>query len=267
MELSYGLRRCPVHDVYIPQLLPMSPQAERQVSNESGALTTCAGATRCTYTSVDHHLPIVSAPMPASSVPPPLYYPAYRHHLQPDLPPALLVPNIMSTPRFPYARTSLADPSFGHLFSPPVQHITPAVANELATSHSLQTPETVQVFHSKPSYSYSALIAMAISASPKKKATLAEICGYITANFPYYSSYQTNWKKSISNCLTRNDYFKKATTSSSRNNYWVIDPLSKRKSLRQKAEANVIPNNNTSIIELFPSVMKKRQAVRVLLHA
>ena len=333
------LRRCPVHDHYIPQLLPLCPQSARQATgrfpfapDESGAITTCAGGaleTRCTYTSVDlptateqtrvHHPPLLSA----TSMPTLFQYPTHQHHLQPELPPALLLPNIVSTPilpRFPPARSSPTGPAFVYPFSPPFQFPTPpTVANELAPSHSppppqlslevcrahispalplssgssssvtagpsLQTPERMQEPNSKPSYSYSALIAMAITASPHKMATLADICRYITTTFPYYKDSDKSWKRSIRQCLTNNDCFKKAPFAPkeikhSRNNYWVIDPLSKkmflkggfrsprdRKRPREVEEADrvvYIPNKNTCITELVPSVVKKTQAVCVL---
>ena len=352
MELNYVLRRCPVHDHYIPQLLPVSSQVPQQATglpisrDESGATTTCAGlvlasgttttCARCSYTSMDHRLPTVSEQvglrqphMSASSMPTLFHYPVHHHrHLQPDLPPALLVPNIMTTPilpRFPPTSSSLASgithnsPAFGYPFTPPVQFPTPpAAANEVATLHSLppsqhvsppplstslpssvtpgpslQAPEKIQISHSKPSYSYSTLIAMAIKASPHKMATLADICRYVAATFPYYKHSDKSWKRSIRQCLTNNDCFKKAPFAPreikhSRNNYWVIDPLSKkmflkggfcspreRKHPRQTAEDEstssqfqvvCIPNENTSIIELVPSIMKKTQAICVLPH-
>ena len=324
------LRRCPVHDHYIPQLLPLCPQGARHATDrlpfaldESGVITTWAGGALETRLTVSeqtrvHHLPILSA---TSSVPTVLFqYSAHHHRLQPEIAPALLLPNIVSTPilpRFPPARTSPTGPAFGYPFSLPVQFPTQStVANELAPSPpsrlsleicrphispvlplssgsppsvtpgpSLQTRERMQEFHSKPSYSYSALIAMAITASPHKMATLADICRYITTTFPYYKDSDKSWKRSIRQCLTNSECFKKAPFAPkeikhSRNNYWVIDPLSKkmflkgsfrsrcdRKHLREVDEAErvvYIPNKNTCITELVPSVVKKAQTVCVL---
>lgn len=52
--------------------------------------------------------------------------------------------------------------------------------------------------HSKPSYSYSTLILLAINSSRQKKMTLQEIYKWIEDNFPYYKKCKKAWKVSIS---------------------------------------------------------------------
>uniref|UniRef100_A0A8R1I526 Fork-head domain-containing protein n=1 Tax=Caenorhabditis japonica TaxID=281687 RepID=A0A8R1I526_CAEJA len=59
----------------------------------------------------------------------------------------------------------------------------------------------------KPPYSYIALIAMAISKMPDKKATLAEIYQYLQENFDFFRGEYTGWRNSIRHNLSLNECF------------------------------------------------------------
>ena len=48
--------------------------------------------------------------------------------------------------------------------------------------------------HSKPPYSYSTLILLAINSSREKKMTLQEIYKWIEDNFPYFKKCKKAWK-------------------------------------------------------------------------
>ena len=76
----------------------------------------------------------------------------------------------------------------------------------------------------KPPYSYISLICMAIAGAPEKKATLREICDFITARFPFYQE-KKNWQGNIRHNLTLNDCFvKMPRRAGDKGHPWAINP-------------------------------------------
>lgn len=61
----------------------------------------------------------------------------------------------------------------------------------------------------KPPYSFSCLIFMAIEDSPIKKLPVKEIYNWILTHFPYFQSAPTGWKNSVRHNLSLNKCFKK----------------------------------------------------------
>jgi len=63
--------------------------------------------------------------------------------------------------------------------------------------------------NSKPPYSFSCLIFMAIEDSPQKKLPVKDIYSWILNHFPYFQHAPTGWKNSVRHNLSLNKCFKK----------------------------------------------------------
>ena len=66
---------------------------------------------------------------------------------------------------------------------------------------------------SKPPFSFSLLIYMAIEQSPRKSLPVKEIYGWILEHFPYFSNAPTGWKNSVRHNLSLNKCFRKVERS------------------------------------------------------
>ena len=62
---------------------------------------------------------------------------------------------------------------------------------------------------SKPPYSFSSLIFMAIEESPTKKLPVKDIYNWIMEHFPYFRDARLGWKNSVRHNLSLNKCFKK----------------------------------------------------------
>uniref|UniRef100_A0A3P9L7Z7 Forkhead box protein G1 n=1 Tax=Oryzias latipes TaxID=8090 RepID=A0A3P9L7Z7_ORYLA len=81
---------------------------------------------------------------------------------------------------------------------------------------------------SKPPFSFSLLIYMAIEQSPSKSLPVKEIYGWILEHFPYFSNAPTGWKNSVRHNLSLNKCFRKVDRSLGKSNgkgsLWCVDP-------------------------------------------
>ncbi|XP_072783537.1 forkhead box protein N2 isoform X2 [Taeniopygia guttata] len=81
---------------------------------------------------------------------------------------------------------------------------------------------------SKPPYSFSLLIYMAIEQSPNKSLPVKEIYSWILDRFPYFATAPTGWKNSVRHNLSLNKCFRKVEKSHGKVNgkgsLWCVDP-------------------------------------------
>ncbi|XP_069116449.1 forkhead box protein N3-like isoform X1 [Argopecten irradians] len=101
--------------------------------------------------------------------------------------------------------------------------------NHYSQSHPPHVPYNPQKHvNSKPPYSFSCLIFMAIEDSPQKKLPVKDIYSWILGHFPYFQHAPTGWKNSVRHNLSLNKCFKKVDKdrgqSIGKGSLWCIDP-------------------------------------------
>ncbi|XP_048579902.1 forkhead box protein N2 [Nematostella vectensis] len=81
---------------------------------------------------------------------------------------------------------------------------------------------------SKPPYSFSSLIFMAIEESPNKRLPVKDIYNWIMDHFPYFRDARLGWKNSVRHNLSLNKCFKKVDKDKGQNvgkgSLWTVDP-------------------------------------------
>ncbi|XP_050315295.1 forkhead box protein N3-like isoform X2 [Anthonomus grandis grandis] len=80
--------------------------------------------------------------------------------------------------------------------------------------------------HSKPPYSFSCLIFMAIEDSKQKALPVKEIYAWILDHFPYFKNAPTGWKNSVRHNLSLNKCFQKVEKAPNlgKGSLWTVDP-------------------------------------------
>jgi forkhead box protein N len=116
--------------------------------------------------------------------------------------------------------------SSGHSPSP----APPSVATTLPSKqkHPQHMPYDPLVHvNSKPPYSFSCLIFMAIEDSPQRALPVKEIYAWILEHFPYFKNAPTGWKNSVRHNLSLNKCFRKVEKAPNlgKGSLWMVDPL------------------------------------------
>ncbi|XP_014099826.1 fork head domain transcription factor slp1-like [Bactrocera oleae] len=130
---------------------------------------------------------------------------------------------------------------------------------------------------SRPNYTYSALVAMAIRSSPEGKLTLSSIQNWISDNFPYYRKDEQGWQNQIRQTLSTNSCFCKSPRpmgDPGRGNYWAISPEVGTLRFQQPvvgteavlgAMVNGVPHPQASNAVYFPSPHEVQGAHQTML--
>ncbi|KAL1380066.1 hypothetical protein pipiens_014475 [Culex pipiens pipiens] len=93
--------------------------------------------------------------------------------------------------------------------------------------HPTNVPYDPQVHvHSKPPFSFSSLIFMAIENCQQKALPVKEIYAWIVAHFPYFKTAPTGWKNSVRHNLSLNKCFQKVEKAANlgKGSLWMVEP-------------------------------------------
>lgn len=117
---------------------------------------------------------------------------------------------------------------------------------------------------SKPPYSFSLLIYMAIEHSPNKCLPVKEIYSWILDRFPYFATAPTGWKNSVRHNLSLNKCFQKVERSHGKVNgkgsLWCVDPEYKPNLMQAlKKQPFSSPPSGSLSPHYLSSVLKQNQ--------
>ncbi|XP_013172887.1 PREDICTED: forkhead box protein N3-like isoform X1 [Papilio xuthus] len=89
-----------------------------------------------------------------------------------------------------------------------------------------KAPPSPPTAHTKPPYSFSCLIFMAIEAAPARALPVKEIYAWIIRHFPYFKHAPQGWKNSVRHNLSLNKCFHKvaAAPGLGKGSLWTVDP-------------------------------------------
>ncbi|XP_071963697.1 forkhead box protein N2-like [Antedon mediterranea] len=100
--------------------------------------------------------------------------------------------------------------------------------NNQTNNNSIDSNDPIKQVNSKPPFSFSCLIFMAIEDSPTKRLPVKDIYQWILDHFPYFHSAPTGWKNSVRHNLSLNKCFKKVKKvkgqTLGKGSLWCVDP-------------------------------------------
>ncbi|KDR22393.1 forkhead box protein N3 [Zootermopsis nevadensis] len=116
--------------------------------------------------------------------------------------------------------------SSGHSPSPAPPSVATSSPNKQKHPQHMPYDPLVHV-NSKPPYSFSCLIFMAIEDSPQRALPVKEIYAWILEHFPYFKNAPTGWKNSVRHNLSLNKCFRKVEKAPNlgKGSLWMVDPL------------------------------------------
>ncbi|XP_067943676.1 forkhead box protein N2-like isoform X2 [Watersipora subatra] len=113
--------------------------------------------------------------------------------------------------------------------------------------------------NSKPPYSFSCLIFMAIEESTHKRLPVKDIYMWILTNFPYFQNAPTGWKNSVRHNLSLNKCFQKVDRDKSGNigkgSFWCIDPEYRPTLLQALRKTPYHPYHQLQMMSVSPMQM------------
>lgn len=127
----------------------------------------------------------------------------------------------------------LSDSPSSDYLDEPVEHVTlngeqmDQNVDQISLSGHMPYNPTLHA-NSKPPYSFSCLIFMAIEDSPNKALPVKDIYSWILNHFPYFQNAPTGWKNSVRHNLSLSKCFRKVEKEKGQNvgkgSLWCIDP-------------------------------------------
>ncbi|XP_067011333.2 forkhead box protein N3 isoform X1 [Anabrus simplex] len=137
------------------------------------------------------------------------------------------------SPTSDYVDDSASEPadstsSSGHSPSPAPLPLVATVQPPSKLKHPQHMPYDPLVHvNSKPPYSFSCLIFMAIEDSPNRALPVKEIYAWILQHFPYFKNAPTGWKNSVRHNLSLNKCFRKVEKAPNlgKGSLWMVDSV------------------------------------------
>ncbi|OON20983.1 fork head domain protein, partial [Opisthorchis viverrini] len=130
------------------------------------------------------------------------------------------------------------------------------------TSHLVQNNQGL----TKPNYSYTHLIFMAIESTPQKCMTVNQIYNWCESNFPFYKHAGAGWKNSLRHNLSINKSFKRLPRDSrgpGRGAFWTVEPR-ERATLLDAIKRNPWNYNNMAALVSASSDSTGRASVPLM---